>query len=468
MERMTGTIEKRIAPVANKLARQKYIQVMQSTFLSLIPFFTLGSFALIIVSPPVDPQRLDPGFGRSFFQGWTSLADFAGPAVLPIYFVTIGAISLYVVAGMAFYLGRHHKMQSIVPVATALAAFLIMAGTDEKNELTTAYLGGTGLFTGIIVTIGGFELYRFLYAKRVGRIELSGNGVPPALTESLASLVPIVIVLLTAGIVSALTRVLTGSPFPDLIRLILTPLVSGVNTIWVVILLAVVVMLLWWFGIHDTVITGPLSPFLINNMTANAAAYAAGATTLALPFIVSEPFWWTFMAIGGSGATMGLAFLAAFSKSKHIKTVGRLSVVPALFNINEPLIFGLPLMYNPVLFFPFIGTMAFNGAVAFVFMDLHLIGRPFVDPGWNMIAPVGALISTLDWKAMLLVLGLIVVDALIYLPFFKVYEKQKLAEERAQADSDAEAVAASPTTTPAASPVTDNRLADGDAAAQPI
>lgn len=135
------------------------------------------------------------------------------------------------------------------------------------------------------------------------------------------------------------------------------------------------------------------------------------------------------MAIGGSGATLGLAFLAATSKSKQIKTIGRLSLIPSLFNINEPLIFGLPLMYNPTMMIPFVLVMPLNAVITYLAMDFGLVARTFADASWNMISPIGALINTMDVKAALLVLLLIVLDLVIYFPFFKVYEKQKLKEE---------------------------------------
>ena len=135
------------------------------------------------------------------------------------------------------------------------------------------------------------------------------------------------------------------------------------------------------------------------------------------------------MAIGGSGATLGLAFLADSSKSKQIRTIGRISVIPAIFNINEPLIFGLPLMYNPIMMIPFIIVMPLNGVLTYLAMSSGLVARTFAYASWNMFAPIAALIDTMDVKALLLILVLIVIDILIYLPFFKVYEKQKLKEE---------------------------------------
>jgi PTS system cellobiose-specific IIC component len=240
-----------------------------------------------------------------------------------------------------------------------------------------------------------------------------------------------VIIFVLFGAVAQIIMAITGAPMPELITLIMSPLLGLVDSIGGIIFLAVLVMILWWFGIHDSVITGPLDVFLMSNYSANMTAFAAGTAAAALPYVVTEPFWWTFMTIGGSGATLALAVLAATSKSKQIKTVGRLGLIPALFNINEPLIFGLPIMYNPTLLIPFIVAMPLNGVITYICMSVGLVSKTFSYGGWNMPAPISAFIATLDVRAVILTLALIVIDALIYLPFFKVYEKQKLAEEAA-------------------------------------
>jgi len=110
-----------------------------------------------------------------------------------------------------------------------------------------------------------------------------------------------------------------------------------------------------------------------------------------------------------------------------------LAIVPAFFNINEPIIFGLPMMYNPTMMIPFILVMPLNGLITYICMSTGIVARTFANPSWNMFCPIGALISTMDVKALILVLALIVIDVLIYLPFFKVYEKQKIAEEAMEA-----------------------------------
>ena len=119
-----------------------------------------------------------------------------------------------------------------------------------------------------------------------------------------------------------------------------------------------------------------------------------------------------------------------YKKSKQLKTIGKLAFIPSLFNINEPLIFGLPLMYNPIMMIPFIIVMPLNGLITYLAMSSGIVARTFAYASWNMFSPIAALIDTMDIKAVLLIVVLIIIDILIYLPFFKAFEKEKLAEEQ--------------------------------------
>ena len=429
MNTFISFIEKKVAPIANKIGRQKYIQAITSTFMTMIPLMTIGSFALIIISPSMDYTTLDPGIIRSFFQGWQALADFTHGPLSAVFKGTMGAISLYVAIGLSYYLARGHKMSTFLPIALSAVTFIIVNAIGIDGGLSTTYFEGTGLFASIFISIATFELYRFLYDRKIGRIDFGDIGIPPVLSESFASLIPMAIVIVIMGIFSVAITTLTGDVFPNLMAVLMEPVIGSVDSVWGIVLVAVFVSLFWWFGIHDSVIMGPLNTVFISNLTANMNAYALGTAAVMLPFIASRPFWFTFVAIGGSGATFGLCLLCLRSKSKQIKTIGKLAIVPAFFNINEPIIFGLPIMFNPMFFIPFIGAMACNGIVAYLCMNFGIIARPFADPTWNMFAPIAALISTMDIKAVILVVLLIVMDIIIYLPFFKIYEKQKVEEE---------------------------------------
>ena len=339
MDKITAFIEEKVAPVANRLSSQKYLKALQSTFLFLIPFFTIGSFALVLISPPMDYTTMDPGFLCSFMQGWQAFADFTGPVLEYVFNVTMPLMSLYVAMGISYNLCKEYKMNTMMPILITVSSFIISASMNGDRTLTFAAFDATGLFTAIFVGITSFELYRVLVEKKVGRINLEGSGVPPALADSIGNLVPVAIVIILVAFLNNLLFSLTSINLPEVITIIMTPLVTAVDNVWGVIILAVIVMIFWWFGIHDSVITSALDPFFYSNLGANAAAFAAGTAAVVLPHVVTAPFWWNFMAIGGSGATLGLAFLALTSKSKQLKTIGKLAFIPSLFNINEPLIF---------------------------------------------------------------------------------------------------------------------------------
>lgn len=429
MNKMSQFIETKVAPVATKLSSQKYLKALQSTFLFLIPFFTIGSFALVLISPPVDYTTMEPGFLQSIMAGWQSFADFTSPVLDYVFNVTMPLMSLYVALGISYNLCKEYKINSMMPLLVTISSFIISASMNAERTLSFAAFDATGLFTAIFVGIISFELYRVLVEKKVGRINLEGSGVPPALADSIGNLVPVAIVVVLTAFLNNLLFTFTSINLPQVITIIMNPLVSAVDNIWGVIILAVLVMVFWWFGIHDSVITSALDPFFYSNLGANAAAFAAGTAAMALPHVVTAPFWWNFMAIGGSGATLGLAFLALTSKSKQLRTIGKLSFIPSLFNINEPLIFGLPLMYNPIMMIPFIIVMPLNGVITYLAMSSGLVAKTFAYASWNMFSPIAALIDTMDIKAVILVIALIIIDILIYLPFFKAFEKQKLAEE---------------------------------------
>ncbi len=426
MNKFIEFIEKNVAPKANKLRNQKYVNAITSTFMTLIPFMTIGSFALILISPSMDYTTMDPGFLRSFFEAWQNMADYIYGPFHAIFNGTMGSISLLTAIGISYYLARDRKMTTYLPVALGGATFMIVNAIGVDGKFSTTYFEGTGLFAAIVIAIATFELYRVLYDKKIGRIDFGGVGVPPAISESFASLVPMTIVALVMGLFSAFIINTTGDVFPNLMSIIMAPLLGSVDSVWGIAFASILITMFWWFGIHDSVVMSVLNPFFIANLTVNMTAYAAGA---AVPYIATRPFWFTFLTIGGAGATFALCLLCFFSKSKQIKTIGKLAIVPSFFNINEPIIFGLPVMYNPMFFIPFIGSMTANGIVSYLVMSIGIIGRPIADPTWNMFAPIAALIATADFKAVILVILLIIMDLFIYLPFFKTYEKQKMAEE---------------------------------------
>jgi len=184
---------------------------------------------------------------------------------------------------------------------------------------------------------------------------------------------------------------------------------------------------MWLIGIHGTILVRSLvGPIAMTNVMANAAAKVAGE---AEPFIFTDPLWTFYILIGGSGATLALALLLLRSKSAHLKAVGRVGIIPGLFNINEPILFGTPMILNPVMAIPFVFTPVINTFIAYYVTNLGWVGKAYLLPPWTSPAIIGAPLSTMDWHSAILVIVLFVIDLFIYYPFFKIYETQLLEAE---------------------------------------
>lgn len=430
MNNLSSILEKKLLPLANKMSSQKYLKAVSSSFMTLIPFLTIGSIALVLISPPITSDTMDPGLLKNFIQGWEAMASFLKIPLGAVNSMCMDFMAIYVAAAMGFFLARDYKIKGYLPPVLTTVSFLILSTINVEGEKMFDYFGGQGLFTAILSSILAIELLRILKEKKVGFISLEGQGVPEALTESFALLVPTLIVLVVVSIIHTIVLSSTGNVTPALIAVLMEPLISFTNSLPGVLFLAFLVMTFWWFGIHDTCITGPMKAFWYTALAANITAYASGTASTELPYIMTYPFWFMFLMIGGSGATFGLCLLLLFGcKSKQLKTVGKLGIVPAFFNINEPIIFGVPLMLNPIMYTPFVGSVMVNGLITYLCMNFGIVGRTIADPSWNMFCPIGALISTMDIKAMLLVIFLIILDIVIYFPFIKVYDNQKIREE---------------------------------------
>lgn len=432
MDKISNWMEEKVLPIANKISQQKFLKAISNGVLSVMPFMVVGCFAMILWCPPLKSANMDPGFWQSFMMGWEWIADTFNFLWTVICTCCLDFMCLYVVPSIAYNLAKEEKMDGFLPAGLAVVTFGICAGFDAEGGFTTGYFGGAGLFTGIVVAILTVELLKFLIDKNFGKIEIMGESVPPAITQSFISLFPAAVVICAAALLAWLPVLAFNTPLSGIIALVLSPLVNVLNNPFGIAILSMLTCVLWWFGIHDSVITDPISPLLTTMFLANADAVKAGAAATALPYIVSKPFYWIFITVGGSGGTLGLCILLLlFAKSKQCKTVGKLGIVPACFNINEPVIFGLPIMLNPVLLIPFVLAHGVNAGIAYTAMALKLCNTAYLYPSWNLPAPIGALLSTMDVKAVVVMFIIIAADMLLYYPFMKMYDKKMLEEEQA-------------------------------------
>ncbi len=428
MNKIQAWFEKHVVPLAAKIGKQRHLIAIQNALLLSLPMMMIGSYALILAYPPVDYSTFaESSVWYSVFKVW---ADFATAASVPLnllFDVTLGCLSVFIAIGVAYFLSKHYKLQSFIPITIVFASFLILNSERLDGAYASSYFGGEGLFAAMVLSILICEFYRWLIEKEVGKIKLP-DSVPDAISASFESLVPAIIIL---SVVTVFGHVLRGldTSLPVLILSMFRPIIRTVDSVLGAAFVTLITQILWWFGIHDSAVGAIIGPIRDANLVANATAYAAGTSLTNLPYIFTSSFYFTFGTIGGSGATLALVFLLLKSKSAQLRTVGKIGLAPSLFNINEPILFGMPIILNPILLIPFLSAQTLNVIITYLCMAGGIINKTMVDPGWNMFSPVGALIATLDVKAVVLLLLLVVMDALIYYPFFKIYEKRLIEED---------------------------------------
>lgn len=424
-------IEKSILPIANKIQRNKYLQAIQSAFMTLMPIMLIGGIITIITTPFVDYTKMATTDSMyNFYKGWQLFVNNYGMPLVILRSVTLSSISLWTSLAIAYFLAKHYKMNTIITSVVSLLMFFILCTSVTKDGgLSNDFWGGEGLFAGIIIGIAVTELYRLFTTKKIGTIKMP-DMVPPALKSSFASIFPIIFVTVICTIIAMLCNSILRITFPQAILNLFHPLVVTVDNAFGLSLSSILSQICWWFGIHDTAVTSLLEPLMYSNYSANAAAYAKGIAAANLPHIWTEPLWWNWMVIGGSGATLALAVIVLRCKSVQLKTVGKVAIIPALFNINEPLIFGLPIVLNPLFFIPWLLAPTINGLIAYICMAIGIVNKTFIYPGWNIPAPIAQFLSNMDLRSIFLTLVMIIIDGLIYYPFLKVWDKQKLEEER--------------------------------------
>jgi PTS system cellobiose-specific IIC component len=423
-------IENKIAPIAGAFASQRHISAIRDGFIGGMPFMIVGSFLLVFAFPPFSP---DTTFAIGKF--WISMSQEYFDQIMTPFNMTMGIMSCYISVGIAYNLAQHYKLDALPTALLSLMTFLLVAAPMEGGKLSASFMGGTGIFTTIIVSIYVTELTRFLKEKNIG-IKLPEQ-VPAKIRQSFDLLIPALVVILTIYPLNLFLQGQFDMILPAAIMSLFAPLISASDSLPAILLAAFLAHALWFAGIHGAAIVGGImAPFWLVNLGLNQEALEAGT---ALPATFIEPFWSFFITLGGSGATFALVLLYMRSKSVHLRSIGKLCAVPTLFNINEPVIFGSPIVMNPILFIPFVGTPMINATIAYVATQTGLIGKAISLVPWTAPAPIGAAWGA-GWQMSngLLVLGLIVLDLVIYYPFFKVYEKQLLKEENAGAEETVE------------------------------
>jgi len=420
-DKMVTMIEDTVTPLAAKLGQQKYITSIRDGFIAALPFMIVGSFMLVFIFPPFDPET-KWGFARA----WLDFAKTYQNQLLLPFQLSMGVMTLFISVGVAASLGRHYKLDPITTGLLSLMSFLLVAAPIKDGAISTQYFSGQGIFTALICAIYSTEVYAFLKRKNI-TIRLPEQ-VPTGVARSFEVLIPVLVIILTLHPLNLFIESETGMILPQAIMSLVKPLVSASDSLPAILISLFICQVLWFAGIHGAlIVTGIMNPFWMANLAENQAALASGGE---LTHIYLQGFWDHYLLIGGVGSTLPLAFLLLRSKAIHLRTIGKMGVVPGLFNINEPILFGAPIVMNPVFFLPFILVPMVNAVLAYVATSMGLVARVVSLTPWTSPAPLGA-----SWAAnwafspVIMCLVCMVMSAVMYYPFLKAYERTLLKQE---------------------------------------
>ncbi|CAM4192680.1 PTS cellbiose transporter subunit IIC [Bacillus manliponensis] len=432
MNRFMGFMEQKVMPVAQKIAGQRHLLAIRNGVISTLPLTIVGSFFVLFLNLPIEAymEWIEPH--RHILE-------------IPFRF-TVGLMALYAAFGVGASLASFYQLNQLSAGLLSVLAFLLASVQpiqvmesvdgviDAGRYISIGQLSATSLFGAIVTSLIAVEIYHFMIKRNIS-IKLP-DSVPPAVSNSFAALVPtLVIILLFWGIRYGLNFDINTT-----ITYLITPLKSLLvgNSLLGGLVTVFLIVFFWSFGIHGPAILGPIiRPMWDAAILENMEVFTETRNAYELPNLFTEQFIQWFVWIGGSGSTLALVVMFMFSKSKFLKELGKLSFIPGLFNINEPIIFGAPIVMNPILVIPFVIAPLVTTTLSYFAVVSGLIPMMMVKLPFTMISPIAAVVST-DWTIMAGVLVLInfTISFIIYYPFFKVYEKQQLVGEEKKGCSE--------------------------------
>lgn len=436
---MVQWIEDHLMEPLGKIARNKYLQAIRDAFVIFaLPVIITGSIFLIIANPPADVSGM-PVLGP-LVDAWVNAVEPIQAQLLFPFHLTFGLMSVMVSFGVGYSLAQRKDMDSVMAgilsmLALIMAAFPVVDIEQLEFGEVLSSLGDEGLFVAIILSIIVTELMDFLIKK--GFTFEMPAGVPPYVMRTFRVIVPFLIILPLVWLLQWAIYANFGLTIPEAVMSIFAPLVTASNTYGGALVMILLMMILWSIGIHGmNVVSSVVYPFWLTQLAENADAVAAGEEATG---IVTEPFFHMFTHIGGSGVTLGLAILILFSSSKQLKQIGKTTIIPSIFNINEPLIFGMPIVLNPILMVPFVLAPVVIVTINFIMFATGILPPVVIQPPFTVPIILGGFLATGGsfMAALVQVINVLVATA-IYYPFFKRFERQLVEQEQADTNNEQE------------------------------
>lgn len=423
MQKFMDKMENVLAPLATKVGGNRILKAVSTAFNMIMPLIIIGAIFSLV-------STLSIGGYQAFLQ-----SSGIGKILALVGKFTTDLMALYVAfaAGYAYVRNEGMNNDAIPSGLLSVLAFFIMTPLTEVmiNEVPTTvlsfdYLGSKGLFTALLVGLLVEFIYTFVTKK--GWVIKMPDGVPPTVAKSFSALIPGFVITGIFLVINGIFNALTGATFSEwLYSVLAAPLSALSGSVITFLVLLFICQVFWFFGIHGGQVTIPFMMILF--MQAGVENQAAFGTGQPMQNIVTVGFLY-FLMLGGAGNTMGLALdMLLFSKSKRYKSLGKLCILPSICNINEPVIFGMPIILNPVMAIPFLLVPQITAIITYFAMNLGLVslprialgatGTPLILDGWMIAGLSGIILEVI----------LIALTAIIYYPFFRVQDHMACQEE---------------------------------------
>ncbi len=421
MNASTTFLEKHMMPLVARVGSNRPLTVIRNAMCACMALLIIGSCSILLSNLP-----------------WAPLANImqpAAPLFNAIFNVTTGIMGLLTAASVAYYGAQEYKQDVFVSIATSVSLFTLSQyqfTASGDYQLNVEGLGTSGLISAILI---GFITLKTLALFKSKNIAIRmPKGVPDAVSESFTSLLPALFLL----IIFSILVVIFHFNINVVIARIMTPVTYVLNSAPGYALYHMLCALVFFCGINSQVVVGVAMPFLMQNGAMNERAFQAGEQVMFAATNATDAMIWA----GGTGATLGLVILMSLTaKSQYFKKLGRMSLAPGVFNINEPVIFGTPVCFNPLFMLPFILTPGLLAVATYLMMQYGIIAMPHVaNLPWTTptflvgFLMTGGNLSTALWSFMI-----IIISMLIYFPFFRMADKQLYQKELQEAQTQEEA-----------------------------
>lgn len=453
-------LEKVMMPLASAIGRNKFLIAIRDGFLVSTPLLIAGSIFLLLANFPITAWV---EFVEGFMIGNLSLASLLSKCSD----ATFSLMAIFATLGIGYSMAREEGTTPIFGAAVALMSWFILmpfsftaniktlmadgaaveipeGATSAVSGLQFGWLGSKGLFVGIIVAIASVLLYAWV--ERKGWVIKMPAGVPPTVVASFSALIPATIVMTTFFLINLIFVACGTTAFDFIFKFLQTPLLGLGDTLGAMIVAYIFLHLFWFFGINGGSVVGAVfNPILqtlaLENLDLYREVGAAGYTVANGAHIISQQFQDLFATFGGCGSTLSLLIaMLFFCKSKRVLELGKLSLVAGIFNINEPIVFGLPIVLNPVIAIPFILVPMMNIILTYFAMNMGLFPPcNGINIPWTMPVIISGFLAT-NWVGALFQAFLLVLGVFVYLPFIKILDRQYLEEERSAQESSEEEI----------------------------